>query len=72
MILIAYSVSLLAGKSQELERSGLKEVEIRADEIAGFVLIRIKRNFRQGRLCLTSDNHRDKDKANLPYLIMNC
>jgi len=56
MILIAYSVSLLAGKSQELERSGLKDVEIRADEIAGFVLIRIKRNFRQWQLCLTSVN----------------
>jgi hypothetical protein len=53
-------VSSLAGKSQELKRSGLKEVEIRADEIAGFVLIRIKRNFRQGQLCLSSDNHRDK------------
>jgi len=38
MILIAYSVSLLAGKSQELERGGLKEVESRDGEIAGFVL----------------------------------
>jgi len=50
----------------------MSERNIRADEIAGFVLIRIKRNFRQGQLCLTSDNHRDKDTANLPYLIMNC
>jgi len=62
MILIAYSVSLLAGKSQELERSGLKEVESRVEEIAGFVLIRIKRNFRQGQLCLTSDDCRDKEE----------
>jgi len=37
MILIAYSVSLLAGKSQELERSGLKEVESRVEEIVEFV-----------------------------------